>query len=333
MKKSLKKQAVFPVLMLLVVTALALIGSSFAWFSMANTASLTEVTGTTEKGSVGLMISKDASTFTSSVTLDSGAATFVNPAFFHQVSTVNGINFFEATITEKNPDGTAAKIKTSADASVQVGTQCYGKYKNASNVLTLMTVSGAQYVIASSGAAAETSTTTGATANLASYMVFDLFFSVDAASDLYLDSGTSFTAGTAINAMRVAFLDYSSSANNASAAIALSTVEGTVIWDPHGDTSYFGVKEASGETEFTPYAAHSTVESVTTLASSSLFVDGTPWTDESTFTGYTSIATLAAGVNKLRVVVWLEGNDADCTATLAANKGIAFAMNFFAKAQ
>ena len=332
MKKSLKKQAVFPVLMLLVVTALALIGSSFAWFSMANTASLTEVTGTTEKGSVGLMISKDASTFTSEVTLDSDAATFVNPAFFHQVSTIDAQTFYGATITQKNPNGTAAMIKTAADNSVAWGPQCYGKYKNSSSILTNMTVSGAQYVLASSGAAS-TQGTSGAVANEASYMVFDLFFSVDNAADLYLDNGTTFTAGTALNAMRVAFIDYSGSATDASGAIAISSVEDTLIWDPHGDASYFGIKGASGATAFAPYATHATyAESVDTYASTSLFVNGTSWTDESTFTGYYPIATLAAGVNKLRVVVWLEGNDPDCTATLAANKGISFAMNFFAKA-
>ena len=55
--KSLKKQAIFPVLALLVVTALALIGSSFAWFAMTNVASVGQIDATVEEGSTGLMIS------------------------------------------------------------------------------------------------------------------------------------------------------------------------------------------------------------------------------------------------------------------------------------
>ena len=99
MKKSLKKQAVFPVLMLLVVTALALIGSSFAWFSMASVASVAQVGGTVEDAGIGLMISQDATSFTSSVTLGASASTYVVPTKFKQVSTKDAQSFFDATIS------------------------------------------------------------------------------------------------------------------------------------------------------------------------------------------------------------------------------------------
>ena len=324
MKKSLKKQAVFPVLMLLVVTALALIGSSFAWFSMANTAKVNEITGTIEKSSVGLMISQDATTYKGTITLGSGETplTYVKPTVFRQVSTKDGINFFGATIVEKNPDGTAKLIYSTADSSVNY----------ASGVAQGVSTSNpAQYAAA------------GVASN-ASYMVFDLFFRVEYDSTLYLDFGTGFTANvTGANnsyenkAMRVAFLDYGyTTSSAASSAQALDTLEenGTVIWDPAGDASYFGVKKASTDEHdtFAPYVntgdAANFVDSVPTVFGTSI-IPTAALNDESTLPTR-SIASLTAGVNKLRVVVWLEGNDLTCTSSVAELQ-IRFNLNFYAR--
>lgn len=344
MKKSLKKQAVFPVLMLLVVTALALIGSSFAWFSMNSVATVEQVTGQVEDSSVGLMISQDAENFTGSIKLGSSAATFVNPYKFHQMSTtmptdgnpVNPLTFYEATITKKNTDGTAALIYTSASTHSPIdGTTSgtlVGWYNDGSANQPL--------------AAGEKSKTVGTTTyyNQAGFMVFDLFFSVENASTLYLNVGTAFSQTN--SAFRVAFLDYGyveTATATATLAKQLSTLEGVVIWDPAGDTSYYGITTAHGnslETSFEPYVAGSYSSSVTTYASSSLYpqqVGETPaasWSEtndpSNSATPIQPIATLGAGVNKVRVVVWLEGNDATCTSAVA-NTNMSLDLSFWAK--
>ena len=169
-------------------------------------------------------------------------------------------------------------------------------------------------------------------ASQASYMVFDLFFSVENASTLYLDYGTSFSTGHVDNkAMRVAFIYEGGVATGgtASQAIAKDDATSTVIWDPSNDTSYFGVKTAStSANEFEPYVTGTYVQSVETKTTTQL-VPAAALTDETTLTT-TSIASLIAGVNKVRVVVWLEGNDSTCTTTVA-NLDISFAMNFYAR--
>lgn len=309
--KKLQKQAIFPVLMLLVVTALALVGSSLAWFSMANSASVSAVNGQVESGGVGLMISQDATTFVSNVTLNSDAATYVVPGRFHQVSTINAVNFFEATITQKAADGTAQQIFTTADASV---------------------ISANGIVKGKANASDATGVTSGTT-SIASYMVFDLFFQADVAADLYLNYGTSFSAANGAEAaMKVAFLSMGNAAN-ASAVIALTGVSKTTIWSPADETSYFGVKAASTSANpFAPYAVNASyAESVTTLASASLFNGSQTFNEDSVMTGYTSLASLSAGLNKLRVVVWLEGNDPDCVAGIASDT-FSLSLAFFAKA-
>ena len=335
MKKSLKKQAVFPVLMLLVVTALALIGSSFAWFAMSNVASVTTVSAQVEKGTAGLMISQDGENFQSEVTLDSNAKTFVLPKYFHQVSTVNAENFFQAIITGKQGDGTVTAILSQADNTVVAGTasgathNLYGTATYEKSIATDPFHESASVLFPSGSSVVEKTDIygvgTGNVESTASYMVFDLFFSVEKAANLYLNYGTQLnitaadhTAAASNPAMRVAFLDMR--------AVDNDTVDGTVIWIPSAssaDPTYYGVKAVEGTTPFTPYASVNNItEQVTGKQSSQLFNATTSFGINSSMTGYTPIASLTAAgttgvVNRVRVVVWLEGNDPACTATVA----------------
>ncbi|MCR5741388.1 MAG: hypothetical protein K6G38_02910 [Gammaproteobacteria bacterium] len=337
--KTMKKQAIFPVLMLLVVTALALIGSSFAWFAMSNTASVTAVKAQIEQSSVGLMISQDGTTFTGSVTLGSSAQTYVLPKYFHQVSTEDAEHFFKATIQAKNDSGVVTSITTTADATVAPGTatgttgNLYGVGSDASRT---QVPSGSNTV------------TVGQTSydSAASYMVFDLFFQSDSTAALYLNYGTEFNmyasngstaASDPKKAMRVAFVDMGN--GTALEAKASTTYGTTTFWDPQaieattGNTrDYYGIKEAQS-TAFAPYSTSSTTNLAGTVKySGELFNSSTSFTDSSTMAGYTSIAALVAGkVTKVRVIIWLEGNDPDCTKEIA-QLWAELALSFFAKA-
>ncbi len=344
MKKSLKKQAVFPVLMLLVVTALALIGSSFAWFAMSNVAGVNKVSGQVEKGTAGLMISQDGTNFEERVTLGSSAKTFVVPQYYHQVSTVDGQNFFQAIITGKTAGGTVTSIKTQRDETVipgaatadqhnLYGKATYSKIVSGNPTVTVAEVpSGATSVVKTDVAGQEgTDVTIDSTA---SYMVFDLFFSVERNANLYLNFGSELaikaadhTAAASNPAMRVAFLDMN--------GVDVDTVEGTIIWIPsatENNPTYYGVIAEEGTTAFTPYAlVTNKTQQVTGKQNSQLFNTTTGFGVNSDMTGYTPIATLtSANVNKVRVVVWLEGNDEACTATVA-QLWADLKLEFFAK--
>jgi len=339
MKKSLKKQAVFPVLMLLVVTALALIGSSFAWFSMASTAKVQTITGTVEDAGLGLMISQDAENFTSTIQLGDTAKTFVNPATLHQVSSSNGKSFWDAEILAKDANGIATSIKTTANDTVaSSGGRMFGKYNNGTEIVA-MTISNAQYV--TTAGVKSDKNTAGSTPNLASYMVFDLFFQAENAGKLYLDKGTELVAGedqNADKAIRVAFISYST-AENGTAAVTETTEGITTIWEPNPTETepssgvYVDTYGVTSAGTFVPYTndATYTAKQIVVL-SDKLFNSTTAWnTDSNAPTAdIQHIATLAKGVTKVRVVVWLEGNDPDCVSTVAQNT-ISLTLNFFAK--
>ena len=343
MKKSLKKQAVFPVLMLLVVTALALIGSSFAWFAMSNVAGVNKVSGQVEKGTAGLMISQDGTNFEERVTLDSSAKTFVVPKYYHQVSTVNGQNFFQAIITGKTAGGTVTSIKTQADNTVVAGSganahNLYGVASYEKSIATDPFHETTTFEFPSGSSTIEkTDVYSVGTANIdstASYMVFDLFFSVERNANLYLNFGSALTikaadhtAAASNPAMRVAFLDMN--------GVDVDTVEGTIIWIPsatENNPTYYGVIAEEGTTAFTPYElVTNKTQQVTGKQSSQLFNATTGFGVNSDMAAYTPIATLtSASVNKVRVVVWLEGNDPACTATVA-QMWADLELEFFAK--
>ena len=330
MKKSLKKQAVFPVLMLLVVTALALIGSSFAWFAMSNVAGVNTVSGQVEKGTAGLMISQDGTNFESRVTLNSSAKTFVVPKYYHQVSTINAQTFYQAIITGKTAGGTVTAIKTELDQTVVPGTgdnshNLYGVATYEKTKATDPFHETATIEFPSGSAVVEKTDIynvgTGNIESTASYMVFDLFFSVERNANLYLNYGSQLnitaadhTAAASNPAMRVAFLDMNST--------TVDTADSVIVWVPSAvsdNITYYGVKAVEGTTPFAPYVEVSgKTQAVTGYACGKLFNTSTGFGVNSDMTGYTPIASLVnTAVNRVRVVVWLEGNDEACTATVA----------------
>ncbi|MCR5564510.1 MAG: hypothetical protein K6F59_01770 [Gammaproteobacteria bacterium] len=341
MKKSIKKQAVFPVLMLLVVTALALIGSSFAWFAMSNVAGVNMVEAQVERGTAGLMISQNGTSFQSDIELDSTASTFVLPKYFHQVSTADGVSFYQAEICGKTNAGVVTLIKSSLDETVKAGTssdahKLFGVAtynKNVSSVSTPTEVlfpSGSNEVTKTDVFGKESQDVT--IESTASYMVFDLFFSVERSANLYLDFGTAMniknankTAAETNEAMRVAFLQLQ--------AVDNDTVVKTTFWNPsaNAETTYNGLSAVEETTAFAPYTAVANKTTSVTCKHSGQLFGGTSFSANSDMDDFTSIASLTAGqVARVRVVVWLEGNVEECTAQVA-ELWAQLTLQFFAK--
>jgi hypothetical protein len=171
------------------------------------------------------------------------------------------------------------------------------------------------------------------------FIVFDLFFQVTAATPIYLSSNSSVKAlntSTGIeNAARVAFLPEGNVATGSATAtiqaLKASSNTGLKIWEPNYDVhtaaavanansnygitttqtggsllAYSGVKA--------PIAAAADIKLNSTDAT--YFTAMTPAITSVAAgiptTAYASAFTLAAGVTKMRVYMWVEGQDVDC---------------------
>lgn len=173
--------------------------------------------------------------------------------------------------------------------------------------------------------------------NTGDFVAFDLFFQVKQETPVYLTSDSQVAAsGTATgiqNAARVAFVVEGNTAMGSSA----STIQGlhagssVIIWEPNYDShtnaaianasSNYGLTVADGQATAVPYkgvisefAASANVPLNTSDAS--YVVDVTPAIKTKTAgiseSAFESLLTLQPGITKIRVYMWVEGQDVDC---------------------
>ena len=182
---------------------------------------------------------------------------------------------------------------------------------------------------------------TEAEQDTAKFIAFDLFFKVDADTPVYLVSGsgatTTDTTDTGIkNASRIAFVNK----GNTSVGSELATIQGlnagasstVTIWEPNFDVhtaagvahakDVYGITTSQTGGALVPYAgviAPITEENDILLGDakeakdSSKFKTVTPAKSTAAgFTDYVSLFTLKKGVTKMRIYMWVEGQDVDC---------------------
>ena len=197
---------------------------------------------------------------------------------------------------------------------------------------------GGQYILT----ATKETDTEGTTGR---YVVFDLFFKVDAATDIYLttNSGVRTTDATDTgikNASRIGFVVL----GNTAAGSSIDTIQGLnagttankYIWEPnydvhtaaavahardvYGETttqtgasalSYSGVKAAIADTDNVLLNVSGATQYTTRNADFFGTVAPTYKTVEG-FSEKPQIFSLAAGVTKVRIYMWIEGQDVDC---------------------
>ena len=90
-----KRQTVFPVLMMLVIAALALISSSFAWFSVSNVATVSMISASAQSSGVEFLISNTGDKFYSrnlNMFEVNNNGHMINPQYLYQVSTSGKID-------------------------------------------------------------------------------------------------------------------------------------------------------------------------------------------------------------------------------------------------
>lgn len=303
MKKTIKKRAFVSAIAMLIVSAIVLTSSTFAWFSMSKQATVDSM-DLTVSSPEGIQISANASAWTANLTIDEIFNTDetttsrydayenntnlyptdlvpVSSAFEYANSTTGVVDFYKATLNDKG-------------------------YANVSLV-----------------------SQTAGNADNAGLISFDLFFKVAQQTTVYF--GTSEfvdnSSSDVLTALRVGFtplgnLAIGSTAAEAQALKAFTRGTGNIVYEVDSmhrsadakslgqtdgsklDTKYLAGTGASGQT------TNGILDNGFTHATAAKLVRDTDAASAKSF-------TLNAGVTKMRVFLWVEGNDIDCQNSIA----------------
>lgn len=303
-KKKTNRKKLSGLILLLIISIIMLGTTTYAWFTANQVVTINSIDVNVE-ASNGLQISTNASQWKSVLTNADIAAGYNGHA-----------NQLPASVTNVSTDG--------------VVNQSTGKLNMYRAVVGNDAVTG-DYNIAT---ALETDTA-GSEGN---YIAFDVFLRVDTAQTIYLttDSNVTAKAGTEDrglkNAARVAFVTLGNGASTA----PISTLTGlnnavasrALIWEPNIDAHSpmvtdtvapeYGVTLVTGSN--TPY--YGVNKSIGTPVDLKELVNGTN-TDDATLvtpnivtnetnSTYKEAFNLPAGVTKMRIYMWIEGQDIDC---------------------
>ncbi len=312
MSNKLKRKALIPALAMVLVSIVALSGVSYAWFQLGNTATVDKLDFKVQAAS-GIQISltpTDATSWKSTITADDLSANVRGVG-----SSTNAYPCVEA--------GTEVRILPVSTTGEVVDGQ-FSMYKG-----TILSKDVHNVDITLDGKLrSEKEAQAGANANL---IAFDLYIKADSAQMISLANGTGIARSTTSEkesemAVRMGMINYGTAATP-TAAVSLSTEKsggtntllstGSFIWEPYAtkhldstDTSvlaYKGLKKtgegidvSNGVAIDADYLGANNVVTRTDLG------------DEITDANKADLVEIGAGITKLRIYVWLEGQDADC---------------------
>ena len=311
---SLKKRRVLLSLLMICLTGVVLSTSTYAWFTANKQVTVSDI-NVTVAASNGIQVSVDGATWKTVIS---------NKDITDAHLTYEGA-------TNQLPTGTNALSPVSTIGAVNAENGFVNMFSG-----DIASDEHGNYILTAS-AATEENRSSG------DYIAFDLFVQVNEETDVYLTSDSKVVAsGTSTgiqNASRVAFVLSDPVAIGsaigdiqAAKADADSTV---VIWEPNNDAhtaaavanaisnygvseanitegtgnaalGYYGVKAIIGEEALLPLNSDSEtyVEAVTPAISTA--------TTGISSEAYEQVFTLNPGITKVRVYMWLEGQDVDC---------------------
>ena len=325
-KKNNKKK-LSSLILLLLITVVMLGTSTYAWFTANRVVTINQIDVKVE-ASNGLQISTDASTW----------KTVINNADI-TLGYAGANNILPLNVTAVSTDGTISNHLMNMYSGV-IGNDNDGNY-------TIFT---------------NKENETSATSDNGKFVAFDVFLKVDKDEQIFLTQNSGVrnkdTDKGLQNSARVAFvkIGHGSSSLAAGNLITLNNSTDTkgIIWEPnndgHADTvknqlsSSYGVTLVTGAN--TPY--YGITDAFTALQSLVDTVNGTN-TDHSTLVtpdlttttafgtvtdgdgnlveDYKPIFNLEAGVTKMRIYMWVEGQDIDCE-NYATGASISYNLQF-----
>ena len=301
-KKKRRKRKILIALLLFLFTGVLFSTSTYAWFTANRTVTIEQLDVNVGAES-GLQLSVDGINWKPLITQDD----------------INGaIDTYSAAV---NHIPTDAIYPVSTGGVIDPATGYLNMYKG-------MVETNDDHYVLSSTKSTETATEAG------DFIVFDLFVKITEASDIYLTSASSVVSATnkgLQNAARVAFVyqgngDSSSTAGTVQAYKA-SADSPVYIWEPNAEahtgaaikhaSDTYGIQDAGSQANI-PYSgviAEFTNDDDVVLNSTdeSKFkpMTGLIYTP-STNNSYTKYFSLAEGITKFRVYIWVEGQDVDC---------------------
>ena len=326
-QKKRKKRKVFLSFLMILFCGVVLSTSTYAWFTANTTVTVQDITVNVATSS-GIQISVDAKNWKTLITnndiINVSTTDYANVSNMlpSSTSTINPVSTVPSSL---NSDGWLQFFTGSIEASTATATL-------GENILV---------------AAASPQPTKGTIATSGDYVAFDIFLSTTQATPIYFTSNTRVTASgdpTGIqNAARVAFVVEGNAASGSGPstyqALATTSASNVYFWEPNYDAHtangiannnsvYSGqngvtlaASATSGAQQLTYYGVKAAIPAANNvlLAStdSTYFTQVTP-TFATTKAGgiptsdYQDWITLQAGVTKVRVYMWVEGQDVDC---------------------
>ena len=323
-KKRKKSKKIFIAILMILFTGVILTASTYAWFTANKTVTVSQI-DVNVTTSEGLQISADAVKWKTVISNDD----------------ITGVTY--SGNKNQLPKETATIKPTSTIGEID-GTTGFMKMF----VGTVESNDAGNYILTATQSIETKSTTTG------DFVVFDLFFQTNAAATVYLTSSSSVIASktaTGIqNAARVGFVVQGHAVVGSDAAtIRALKSDGSVpavIWEPNNDVhtaaavkhaadvyqistqqagapklAYKGVKKDIYKTANIPLNSAETEYFADVKPNISTTVAGIPKEK------YERVFDLEAGVTKVRIYMWVEGQDVDCEDN-ASGGSVAYNLQF-----
>ena len=303
-KKSQKNRAFFAAIAMLLLSAIVITTASFAWFSLGRSAMASNLDLKVTKQGEGIQISANATSFTDTLTFEDLNGT--STTGFQAVS--EDYNFFPAMIEP-------ASSSFALNALPAFFTGGVDKATNTLESLATTSDNGVD-VFGKSG------TETPAGSKQAGYYVFDVFVDYSGGETAQLKIGQSDITvkndesdGTqaiaeAANAMRIGFVNCGTVTKGANPAQATSGSE-AVIFATNEDarnTQPIASTGMSAEIAEDAYTVPKSSAGDITIADNYNCAVDTGAEDQ--------VIIITNGVNRIRVYIWMEGQDANCTDSL-----------------
>lgn len=323
-KKRKRSKKIFIAILMLLFTGVILTASTYAWFTANKTVTVSEI-DVNVTTSEGLQISADA----------------VNWKTVISNEDITGVTYNGST--NQLPKETATIKPTSTIGEID-GTTGFMKMF----VGDVTSDATGNYILTATQSVETKSTTTG------NFVVFDLFFQTNAAATVYLTSNSTVASvGTATgiqNASRVGFVvqGHATVGSDAATIRALKN-DGSVpavIWEPNFDVhTAAAVKHASdvyglttSQTGGSKLAYKGVKAAISDTANISLNSTNSTYFGDITPNIYSPVAgiptnkyervfDLEAGVTKVRIYMWVEGQDVDCEDN-ASGGAVAYNLQF-----
>ena len=284
MKQNLRKKALFPAIAMVLAAIIALSGVTYAWFTTGTTANVQSLDVNVATAN-GIQVSLDASSWKSTIT-----AADIQAAITGATSYTD--RCIQYPTTEIAPVSSAGNV---VDGKMEM---FFGAYNQNGNLDSTREEESNGKV------------------NNANFIAFDLFFKTSNEQMLSLNVGAGMSIVNCINltggdtnmgterAVRVAFIPMGSAATDV-AARDLTVASGkAIIWEPNHETRAPGV-EGSGKVDYSGFTAE--FKNIAENALSSAEVEPV-----SVITKTEALVNLENTITKVRVYIWLEGQDVDC---------------------